>query len=342
MAAGEQRHSSIELLRILAMLMIVAGHFLCQSGVAAAHGGFAVSLFSSGARWACNLFLLVGCWFMVDAPFRPQRIVRLYLTVLAYTLPLTVVAIVCGASPSTKDVLRGFLPFTGRALWFASAYISLMLLAPWLNRVLELPRRSFAKLLLVMTVLLPGVCTLPDPQTCYAIDVAWFVYVYLAVGFVKRHCALPDGKAWLAGCLLLGLGLYAGLVAVSCGTFMGFASSWAGQCLSDFKTLPNFLSAALVFCFFVKLDIGRIGWLNGLARPAFAVYLFHQTPAFFPFLWSRICRVGDWVDSPHWAACSLAVVVGVYAAVMMLDSVRRHLATAVVHVVDAPFRRLLV
>ena len=73
MAAGEQRHSSIELLRILAMLMIVAGHFLChQSGVAAAHGGFTVSLFGSGARWACNLFLLVGCWFMVDAP--PRRL----------------------------------------------------------------------------------------------------------------------------------------------------------------------------------------------------------------------------------------------------------------------------
>ena len=72
MAAGEQRHSSIELLRILAMLMIVAGHFLCQSGVAAAHGGFTVSLFGSGARWACNLFLLVGCWFMVDA--QPRRL----------------------------------------------------------------------------------------------------------------------------------------------------------------------------------------------------------------------------------------------------------------------------
>ena len=66
------RQSSIEFLRILAMLTIVAGHFLCQSGVAASYGGFAVSLFGSGARWACNLFLLVGCWFMVDAP--PRRL----------------------------------------------------------------------------------------------------------------------------------------------------------------------------------------------------------------------------------------------------------------------------
>ena len=33
----KERQSSIELLRILAMLIIIAGHFLKQSGLAAAH-----------------------------------------------------------------------------------------------------------------------------------------------------------------------------------------------------------------------------------------------------------------------------------------------------------------
>ena len=52
--------------------------------------------------------------------------------------------------------------------------------------------------------------------------------------------------------------------------------------LADFKSLPMFLSAFCIFVFFAKTDIGSRGWINALARPAFAVYVAHQTPAFWP------------------------------------------------------------
>lgn len=322
----KERRSSIELLRILAMLMIVAGHFLGQSGLAAAHPSFGMSLASSAARWACNLFLIVGCWFLVDAEFSSRRIGKLYLTVIAYTVPLTILTLACGGHPATKDVMRGFLPFTGRALWFASAYISLMLLTPWLRRVFELPLRSLGLLVGLLTVLLSGVCTLPDEQMCYTIDCCWFVYVYLAVGWTKRMLSGERQGFWTRpwfgwACLISGLATYAGLVFLR-GHVTGFAAGWAGQCLKDFKTLPNFASAALVFAFFVRCDIGSIALINRLAKPAFAVYVIHQTPAFFPFLWSRICCVKAWQDSSWWWAMAIGIVIAVYCAGWLLESIR--------------------
>lgn len=320
------RQSSIEILRILSMLVIVSGHFLGQSGLAAAHPSFGTALASSGARWACNLFLIVGCWFLVDADFSWRRVGRLYLTVVTYTIPLTVVVMACGGHPATKDVMRGFLPFTGRALWFASAYISLMLLTPWLRRAFELPLNSLGLLVGLLTALLGGVCTLPDEQMCYAIDCCWFVYVYLAVGWAKRtlfaqNCGLWT-RHWLKWvCLAAGLSIYAGLVFLR-GHFSGFVATWAVQCLKDFKTLPNFLSAVLVFAFFIRCDIGSIGWINRLAKPAFAVYVIHQTPAFFPFLWARICCVKVWQDSRWWWAIAIGVVLAVYFAGWVLESLR--------------------
>lgn len=320
------RESKFELLRVVAMLMIVAGHFLAQSGLAAAHPSFGVALSASGARWACNLFLIVGCWFLVDAEFSLRRVGKLYLTVISYTVPLTILTLACGEHPAMKDVMRGFLPFTGRALWFASAYISLMLLTPWLRRAFELPLKSLGLLVGLLTVLLGGVCTLPDEQMCYAIDCCWFVYVYLAIGWVKRISAGEKcgfGRCrWLGwACLAAGLAIYVGLVFVR-EHFGGFISVWARQCLSDFKTLPNFLSAILVFAFFVHCDIGSIAWINRLAKPAFAVYVIHQTPAFFPFLWVRICRVETWQDSPWWWTIAIGVVVSVYCAGWVLENVR--------------------
>ncbi len=309
------------------MLMIVAGHFLCQSGLASVHPSFGMSLVSSGARWACNLFLIVGCWFLVDAEFDWRRVGRLYLTLVTYTIPLTVVAMVCGGHPVMKDVLRGFLPFTGRALWFASAYISLMLLTPWLRCAFKLPMKSLGLLVGLLTVLLSGVCTLPDEQMCYTIDCCWFVYVYWTVGWMKR--VLSDKRIvvywerpWLGwSCLTTGLAIYAGLVFLR-GHVTGFVADWSDQCLRDFKTLPNFVSAILVFAFFIRCDIGSVSWINQLAKPAFAVYVIHQTPAFFPFLWSRICRVETWQSSPWWWALAIGVVIAVYCAGWLLELLR--------------------
>ena len=129
----QTRTSGVELCRVLAMLMIVAGHFIGQSGIASIHGdSMWLRLCGCGARWAVNVFLVIGCWFMVDYRFRVERIARLYLTVLFYAVPLTILGLVLG-NPTTKDVLRGFVPFCGRPLWFFSAYISLALVAPWLK-----------------------------------------------------------------------------------------------------------------------------------------------------------------------------------------------------------------
>ena len=79
------RQSNFELLRLVAMLAIVAGHFVSQSAVGHASGaaGTVASILSSGPRLAVNLFLLVGCWFMVDAKFKAERLLKLYLRTCA-------------------------------------------------------------------------------------------------------------------------------------------------------------------------------------------------------------------------------------------------------------------
>jgi len=268
------RQSSIELLRILAMLVIVAGHFLGQSGLLALHcDSFAAQLFGNGARWACNLFLIVGCWFLADAEFDWRRAARLYLTVLTYTIPLTTIVLACGAHPSMKDVMRGFLPFTGRALWFASAYISLMILTPWLKRVFDLPLKSLGMLVGVLTVLISFVCTLPDEQMCYTIDCCWFVYVYLAVGLAKRvidkgATAAVWNRRWMRGaCLIGGLAIYAGPDLLRW-KFDGFIGGWKRICcVSEWQSSPEWGLCAVaivlgVYAVGAVAEIFRRKWIE--------------------------------------------------------------------------------
>ena len=331
------RSSSIESLRIFAMLAIVSGHFVGQSGVLAEYpGSFLVHWFGSGALIGVNIFLLIGCWFMVDMRFHWERPVRLYATVLSYTIPLTVLALVFGAHPSTKDVLRGFFPFSGRALWFASAYISLMVLTPWLSRAIDLPKRSLIGLIAVLTVLVCGVSTLPDPQEAYLCNCLWFVYVYLFVGCLKRHFFRPCGHVTGLAMFAASVAIYSALAFAVCkgasfGKFGMVASQLASQYLHDCKTFPNFLVSLLVVLPVVSAKSRSISFVNRIAKSAFAVYVIHQTPAFFPFLWKDICRVDSWVDSPHFAMFAVVTVIGIYVAGVVLESLR---AAAVTPLVD--------
>ena len=314
------RASGIELCRILAMLMIVAGHFIGQSGLGTRHSdSMWLMFFGSGARWAVNLFLVVGCWFMLDSKFKAERVARLYLTVLFYTVPLTVLA-AAWWSPTTKDVFRGFFPFLGRPLWFASAYISLLLVAPWLKLTFRLSRWALGALVAVLTVVVPGICTLPDPQMCYVVDVCYFFYVFILVGFLKP-LLLSSGKYRFVA-LAVGVAIYSALVALS-QCKMQIVSSWSGQCLADFKTIPNLLSSLLVFCFFLHLDIGSIKWINIVASAAFAVYVIHQTPAFYGFLWTEVFMAKKWLMSDLYPLYTSGVVVVVYVSGLLLEIPRR-------------------
>ena len=76
---GKPRQSNFELLRLLSMLAIVAGHLFTEGHlIAHATPGTLLPclLLGSGARVATNLFVLLGCWFLVGAtlPMLAQKV----------------------------------------------------------------------------------------------------------------------------------------------------------------------------------------------------------------------------------------------------------------------------
>lgn len=77
-----KRESNFELLRILAMMMIVCGHLvsqgLCPNYSAGYNLHISIAFISSMSRIAVSIFLLIGTYFMVDTSFKANRILNLY------------------------------------------------------------------------------------------------------------------------------------------------------------------------------------------------------------------------------------------------------------------------
>lgn len=195
------RNSNIELLRIIAMSFIVAGHFIFQSGnivYSFCLNDFILVFLGSASRIAVNIFLIVGVWYMVDSKFSAERILKLYIQVISYSVPITIIMLFLNReNVSVKDFARGFLPFWGRGLWFASAYITLMLFKPLLDKILDWGKKELGVFVGLMFVFISFVSTLPDVQEGYVVDSVWFLVVYLFVGYIKKYPLPIKPSNWL-------------------------------------------------------------------------------------------------------------------------------------------------
>jgi len=170
-----ERKSNFELLRIVSMLMVVLSHCIYHGIMKAGQpdafaiwnaGSFAYKIFSSISILGT---IGVGLFFMVSGYFTAHKehtsIKKVSLTTLFYAIfsvLVTVIARIGGINlfATNGDMLLNtaqliLVPVTGSVWWFVTAYIVMMLIAPFYNRYLErLNRRGM--LLWIGFVLLFG------------------------------------------------------------------------------------------------------------------------------------------------------------------------------------------
>jgi surface polysaccharide O-acyltransferase-like enzyme len=154
----KQRNSVIELLRILCILMVIAGHYYAH-GVAYAMAPFgpetyslrimAMQLISFGADIANDLFVIITGYYMINSMPKGKRIAKLFAQMLFYAWLIVLVFHVAGLKTLTGEALKkALLPFWSGNSWFVTCYLLLCLIIPYLNPFLKgLDSKSYIKLL---------------------------------------------------------------------------------------------------------------------------------------------------------------------------------------------------
>lgn len=187
------RASSLEVLRILCMLFIIADHLCGQSGIArydSLPAALWFSFLSCGSRIGCMVFVFIGSWFLCQSSFQARRPLGLWLSLWLYTFPLTLLARLLpgtGITVTLADLRWALFPASTRQLWFVSDYLLLLLLTPFLNSALAaLSRTAHKALLLALGTVLVGYPTL-FAQAGLVHDEFWaFFYAYLLIAYLRR------------------------------------------------------------------------------------------------------------------------------------------------------------
>ena len=82
---------------------------------------------------------------MIDSKFLAECILKLYIQVITYSVPITIIMLFLNReNVSIKESGTWVFAVLGRGLWFASAYITLMLFKPLLDKILHWSKKNLA------------------------------------------------------------------------------------------------------------------------------------------------------------------------------------------------------
>ena len=158
----KERKSNFEILRILAMVLIISYHFVFHSnynyGTINAHD-FILRTFWLFGEIGVNLFMLISGYFMVHSKFSLKKVIRLVLEVNFYYIIGVILsnhfsdADKIDFNTTKKIFLNGF-PVLNNVYWFTGAYILVYIFSPYINTMIKgLSQKDYQKLLMIVLVI---------------------------------------------------------------------------------------------------------------------------------------------------------------------------------------------
>ncbi len=325
------RSSNFELLRIVAMILIVAGHFYVQTLKQYRIDSVWLPYFVTAFRIAVNLFLFIGVWFMVDKKFDFKRVLKIWNPTFFWSVILTSILIVFNwGEIQISQVYKAFMPTLFYQCWFASAYILLILVSPFLNLFcnallstenVKLIRYCCSLLLLIVV----GMATIKHGLMDDALDsFVYFCVVYVIMFFYKKGIFLTN-KTNNVLTLFCGIVIYCVMVFMRRNDIMPERIS---QWLMDYKSLPNICISALIFYSFQNIAIGCNRTINLIARHSFGVYIIHAIyinllPHITDYLWLDVFYIKEWISSNYYGLYFLFCIIAIYVLCCFMDYIRQ-------------------
>ncbi len=346
----KNRQANIELLRIVAMLMIIVLHYLDKGEIldSFANESTVMQIICRQIHVFCmvavNLYVLISGYFLLEAKFTVKKVVILWAQVLFYAWGIAALFVlfkgVNFAEMGIYDWIPILMPVTGNHYWFATVYIMLFATSPFLNVAVRNMKQKQHKAAIVIMVLifsgwntfLPFTIPVADRE---GMDLAWFICLYLIAAYIRKY---PESIRIHKG---TGLLIYA-LSAVS-SVLLGFGLLWVdglvgklGGYAENFFPYNSFftlIGSVGLFLFFQQCRIkeGMVSrFIVALGASTFGVFLIHEH-VFVRYKWPLLFRVPEMAGSPFLALYMFGTILAVFLVCALIDMVRQWIFKFIFH-----------
>ena len=328
-SAQKTRDSNIELLRIIAMLLVLIVHTSFFTIGVPTHAETIAEPAKSSIRFlvqsiaiiSVNLFVFISGWYGIRP--KMKRFVEFIFQIVFFYAIIFAIFHVIGPDKWTGKTIVEYMLFIEDANWFIKAYIFFFFLSPVINKYVKSASRNSFRWLVIAFF-------------CFQFFYGWyfdgvkwfshgystmsFIGLYLLASYIKQHSTrLIRLPFWINIALWLAMTL-----ATTAITFHLTQSIPQGDIRPYFDYNSPLVIAATVFLFlaFNRLHF-KSAIVNWIAISCFAAFLLHCNPAFMDGVFQPVIR-GAYTQLSYssFLAYALVFVLAIFSAAIIIDKIR--------------------
>ncbi len=331
------RQSNFELLRIVAIAFIILHHIAVHGDWG--NGGMffpeeltfnAVALqgFFGLGKIGVNAFVLISGYFLFGSVRSTwPKVVRLWAEMLFYSVLITsMFAVFDGYELTPRRAFIMFTPFISVTWWFATTYLLMLLLSPFVNKALgSCDERTHLKLIIGFVVIWSIVPTVTNMPVLLS-DLIWFIVLYVIGAYIARY---PRHFGWNSGkyaAFTLGIYLLMVVLMVIVDATHLESELWDQHNYVNVIQWQNdiLVLAASVFLFlaFRNMRAFHSKIINYLATAVFGVYLIHDMGLVRGYIYDRLFDCNGFTDSPFMVFYVLGIMLAILIVCTVIELVR--------------------
>ena len=364
MEAKKPRNSNIELLRILMMLQIIFLHvsdYGEYSDIATLIEGKTELIYWIiwlMCRCPVFVFIIIMGYFLSESKsdFNRKRVLKTYLPMYFYSLAIPFIYGLFRPEEVTDELkIKAFLPFLSRTWYFMTLYLLVLILSPYLNRMVRgLTRNQFLGLLGIcffmlciwqpLSMLEPfeGIIGLKKILSTQGGKSLYdFIFMYLLGAYMRKYHIFSSHNnntdnlwnkplIYLAGFLLLGL--------INVFIVYKYPDEGIDSVIGYNDNPLVVLQCTCIFRFFEKLDLSRFEKagrvINYISIGNLGVYMIHEHPLLRHLIWDEIFTIDNisFYTGIGYLFKIVGIILIIYVVCWLIDWVRRMLALLIKNV----------
>lgn len=307
------RNSNIELVKIIAIFMIIISHvtqtlgtgnilidfqdYVFPLGIASNNiQTIILNLFFQGGALGNTLFFSCSAWFLVgNTAFARRKAFSLLCTV--WTISIFILSVYFFCSPScltSSNITVQLLPTCYANCWYMTCYIIFLFIYPWMNKLIdELNQKELLRIMLFSSFLWI-MMNYFKPDWFFSSSLITWVSIYVLIAYLKVYCTdLMKNKK--IGLLLLMIGIIGYILQVTLVNYIALNINsifWNKVLYLNNICSPFYLMIAIGSIIIASKTNGSNKHINYISGLSIYVYLFHENYLFRcytrPKIWQYI------------------------------------------------------
>lgn len=347
-----KRNSGIDLVKVIAIFLIVISHclplygggdspyFINLSIASNSIQHFLLTIFNHFGNIGNIIFIICSSYFLLESKrSKHYKIVGIYIDTMVWSMVYLAIFFVIG-EVSLRTVISSFVSLCTLqpGYWFILAYILFYLLHPYLNMIIEKVNKRDHRRIIIFSFIVYGLLQFLGEIAFYS-KLLSFIFIYFIVGYMKKYMSeLMKDKKKNAIYFVVSLAVFVGVLLVLC--FAGLNVHIGGLDISDnmlrLNTLGNPLIIILCLSLFnllscIEVESRLIRYLSSISL---LIYLIHGNSLLKEKFVHFFKYIYDTFTYRYIALWSIVLAIIVFTASVLIATIYKFTVQRIVNVLS--------